>query len=101
MFVNTDGHRHDAHQAEPLITGVSGYLWEKYGDEIMSKNGTPHHLRAWVKKVNSLVDNNIIGYAGGLRKRNRRFKARVIGCTSSGNAALTTLGNTLNVMVYW
>jgi hypothetical protein len=67
----------------------------------MDRIGTPLCIRDFVKKVNSLTDNHIIGYVGGFRKKNIRFDARVEGCTSSGNAALTTLGNTLNVLLYW
>lgn len=88
-----DNSRHDAHQDWRIHEAVSGTLWKLRIDDLSRHIG--------LSRINR---NNVLAFATNSKHKIKlqlrgktRIAAVIKGTTVSGNAALTTLGNSLNV----
>lgn len=94
VFLSLDNHRHDAHQDSDIhnhnVHTVFMNLDKEIKEHLGLDNINMYNLSKYFDSQNHTI-------AVRYQKRANRMRLRVRGTTISGNAALTTLGNSLNV----
>lgn len=96
---------HDSHQHHKLIEVVDQYLWKlhrKVLTRVLETEGY-HHPEEVIRKIYTRLINNPVAkislYVNVRNKRKRLGVAKIKGTTFSGNPYLTTLGNTMRVIL--
>lgn len=101
-FASADGGSHDAHQHPELIKLVDFWFLRTFGPKVLMKTDIPADVhRLLIKRLTCLKSKfSAYGSKPNGEKLNLLCKGVAYGTVWSGNPVLTTLGNTIRVIMY-